>query len=441
MCVKTNQEDQNPSPKPSKPSTNPPQAEAGWVTASGPPQGQGQHPVAPSETQAQADGRAQSQAEDELDEGKRLRPKINTNLVRRETGGIRQKRAPDSVRVESRAPDSVRAESVDLNFDGSDLCFSLDLDRPAGPNPRGRKANLNLNLNQDFWGPNPEFSDQNLELGRSGKALDSGFRLLPGDLSPNFFSFEPSQGRMGSRSESGQLAVSGSGPGYDPDLVPDSQPPLQDKIRSLRLSRASLSHCRISRKRPEERLAGPEGGERVARASSSLERPKPGGGGGERGTGDFGGEIGGERSEFLCSARVLQNCENLTELVLNITRHNQNPERLKKETKKQDTERGSSGPGATSNSRLVARSGSGTTVPKFSRVSSDSKLKLLKSLKPGACTQDTKLTKNTILDPKEVLKQNSLKLRCPNLIPGNRLGKPIILEGWGEVKKINEDPR
>ena len=91
--------------------------------------------MAPSETQAQADGRAQSQAEDELDEGKRLRPKINTNLGRRGTGGIRQKRA-------------------------------------------------------------------------------------------DFFSFEPSQDHMGSRSELSQLALSGSGPGFDPDLVPDSQPPL-----------------------------------------------------------------------------------------------------------------------------------------------------------------------------------------------------------------------
>ena len=361
MCVKTNQEDQNSSPKPSKPSTNPPQARAGRVMASGSPQGQGQHLVAPSETQAQADGRAQSQAEDELDEGKRLRPKINTNLVRRGTGGFRQKRA-------------------------------------------------------------------------------------------DFFSFEPGRDHMGSRSESSQLAVSGSGPGYDPDLVLDSQPPLQGKIRSLRLSGASLSHCRLSRKRPEERPAGPEGGERVAQASSSLERPKPGGGGGERGTGDFGGEIGGERSEFLSSARVLQNFENLTELVQNITRHNQNPEKLliykktrrdrglvdqtpgraplvlnKKETKKQKTERGSPGPGATSNSRLVARSGSGTTVPKFPRVSSNSNLKLPKSLKPGACTQDTKL------DPEKVL-------GYPNLKPDNRPGIPIILAGWGEVEGKNEVP-
>ena len=357
MCVKTNQEDQNSSPKPSKPSTNPPQARAGRVMASGSPQGQGQHLVAPSETQAQADGRAQSQAEDELDEGKRLRPKINTKLVRWGTGGFRQKRA-------------------------------------------------------------------------------------------DFFSFEPSRDHMGSRSESSQLAVSGSGPGYDPDLVLDSQPPLQGKIRSLRLSGASLSHCRLSRKRPEERPAGPEGGERVAQASSSLERPKPGGGGGERGTKDF----GGERSEFLSSARVLQNFENLTELVQNITRHNQNPERLliykktrrdrglvdqtpgraplvlnKKETKKQKTERGSPGPGATSNSRLVARSGSGTTVPKFPRVSSNSNLKLPKSLKPGACTQDTKL------DPEKVL-------GYPNLKPDNRPGIPIILAGWGEVEGKNEVP-
>ena len=318
--------------------------------------------MAPSETQAQADGRAQSQAEDELDEGKRLRPKINTKLVRWGTGGFRQKRA-------------------------------------------------------------------------------------------DFFSFEPSRDHMGSRSESSQLAVSGSGPGYDPDLVLDSQPPLQGKIRSLRLSGASLSHCRLSRKRPEERPAGPEGGERVAQASSSLERPKPGGGGVERGTGDFWGDIGGERSEFLSSARVLQNLENLTELVQNITRHNQNPERLliykktrrdrglvdqtpgraplvlnKKETKKQKTERGSPGPGATSNSRLVARSGSGTTVPKFPRVSSNSNLKLPKSLKPGACTQDTKL------DPEKVL-------GYPNLIPDNRLGIPIILVGWGKGRsKPNEAP-
>ena len=200
----------------------------------GTPQGQGQRSVAPPETpEHQAGGR--QGAEDELDEGKRLRPKINTNLVRRGSGGIRQERAPDSVRDESRALDSTRAESMDPNFAGSDPCFSSDLDqseteakgrsastnfgRLVGPNLRGN-LKLDLNQNQDFLGSDPEFSDQNPE-----RAPDSGFRSLQGNPSPDFFSFERVQ-RSGS--ESDHLVGPGSGPENDSDLVPNSPPPPSD---------------------------------------------------------------------------------------------------------------------------------------------------------------------------------------------------------------------
>ena len=145
---------------PSK-TANESQAGADRVTASGPPQGQSQPPAASSETRPQSGEKAESRAEDELDEGKRLRPKINSNsnLVRRGTGGIRQERAPDSVRAGSGAPDSVRA--VDPNFPGSDPCFSSDLDQPVGPNGMKRAAILNLDLNQDFPGSDPDFSGRN----------------------------------------------------------------------------------------------------------------------------------------------------------------------------------------------------------------------------------------------------------------------------------------
>ena len=121
-------------------SSNPSKTDADRVNPGTP--GQGKRPEAPPETQDQAGGRAQSRAEDELDEGKRLRPKFNTNLDRlRRTGGkISQEKAPDSVRVESgtRAPDSTRAESGPISagtapdsvadFAGSDPYFSSDSD-------------------------------------------------------------------------------------------------------------------------------------------------------------------------------------------------------------------------------------------------------------------------------------------------------------------------
>ena len=476
-------------------SSNPSKTDADRVNPGTP--GQGQRPEAPPETpQDQAGGKAQSRAEDELDEGKRLRPKFNTNLDRlRRTGGISQEMAPDSARVESGtrngAPDSTRAESGPIpagiapdsvDFAGSDPCFSSDSDRAPGLGLRGRQANFELSLNLDFLGSDPEFSDQNPE-----PVPDSGFRSLQGNLSPDLFSYDPDQVR-GSGSGLDHVVDHGSGPENDPDLVPVSQPPLPDTIRSVRLSRVSLFHRRMSRQRPGERSVGSGGGERVAQANSSLSRPiSSGEGGGEMGargmgeeirsgkpqssssdeaalplaqerpTGLFrGGRVGGpqrkeESSEgdfsadsdlsqqfFLRElelekrarrqpvradpgpeadqpktrrrvreeerdsmedfvnpqssreARILQNFESLTGLVQNKTKHNQNPERLLiyKKTRRDRglanpkpgcappvakqpktcknsrvvPERGSAGSGATNNSRLVARSGSGTTA-------------------------------------------------------------------------------
>ena len=235
--------------------------------------------MAPSDNTIE--GRAQSQAEDELDEGKRLRPKVNTNLVRRGTGGIRQERAPDSVRVESGAQDSTRAES--LNFPGSDPCFTSDPDQSAGPDPRGRRASLSLNL--DFLGSDPEFSDQNPELATVavGRAPDSGFRSLPGNQSPDFFSFDSSQIQAENPigTGSGRMADPGSDSGSESDLIPVSQSPIPKQTVSGRRGRASLSRRRNSRKKPENRMAVLSDREGVARVNPDLAGPGFGGGEGE----------------------------------------------------------------------------------------------------------------------------------------------------------------
>ena len=175
----------------------------------------------------------QPQAEEEVDEGKRLMPNLITKLCTKSAG----KNPPKS---------HVENPLIEGEFPGSDPSFSPEMDQKSPEGRAGPFLGQNSPQTPGFYGSDPEFSSPNLELTMEwgGPAPDSGYKSMLGLRSPDSRRTpSPELDRtLIPGTTRGHLARcgSGSGSGSDPDLCPNSQTPPLDRAGSLKQGKASF---------------------------------------------------------------------------------------------------------------------------------------------------------------------------------------------------------
>ena len=175
----------------------------------------------------------QPQAEEEVDEGKRLMPNLITKLCTKSA----EKNLPKS---------HVENPLIEGEFPGSDPSFSPEMDQKSPEGRAGPFLGQNSPQTPGFYGSDPEFSSPNLELTMEwgGPAPDSGYKSMLGLRSPDSRRTpSPELDRaLIPGTTRGHLARcgSGSGSGSDPDLCPNSQTPPLDRAGSLKQGKASF---------------------------------------------------------------------------------------------------------------------------------------------------------------------------------------------------------